>query len=99
MPGQRTYMVYILATRKDGPLCVGVTNDQARRMSEHKAGKIAGFTARYNVNRLVYHETYDEPNSAITREKQLKRWRRAWKDALIEERNPDWRDLTGEIMG
>jgi putative endonuclease len=74
MPGQRTYTVYILATRKDGPIYVGVTNDLARRMSEHKSGKIAGFTARYNVNRFVYHETYDDPNSAIAREKQLKRW-------------------------
>jgi putative endonuclease len=99
MPGQRAYVVYILATRKDGPLYVGVTNDLARRLSEHKSGKIAGFTARYNVNRLVYHETYDEPNSAIAREKQLKRWRRAWKDALIEERNPDWHDLTSDIIG
>jgi putative endonuclease len=99
MPGQRTYTVYILATRKDGPIYVGVTNDLTRRVSEHKSGKTAGFTARYNVNRLVYHETYDDPNSAIAREKQLKRWRRAWKDALIEEHNPDWRDLTGDIMG
>ncbi len=94
----RTYSVYIRATRKDGPLYIGVTNDLTRRVHEHKSHVIRGFTARYNVDQLVYCETYDDPDAAIAREKQLKRWRRDWKVALIEEANPDWRDLSADWM-
>lgn len=95
----RTYSVYILAIRKDGPIYVGVTNDLMRRVHEHKSRLIGGFTARYNIDRLVYVETYSEPTAAIAREKQLKRWRRAWKDKLIEDDNPDWRDLSVDWLG
>jgi putative endonuclease len=70
-----------------------VTNDLARRIYEHKTKAVAGFTSKYGVNRLVWFETYDDPTAAIAREKQLKKWRRDWKVALIEVDNPDWRDL------
>jgi putative endonuclease len=92
------FYVYILATRKDGPLYVGMTNDLHRRIFEHKGHAIRGFTWRYNVDRLVYWETFETPDAAIKREKQVKRWRRAWKVALIERENPDWRDLALEFV-
>jgi putative endonuclease len=93
----RTFCVYILATRKNGPIYVGITNNLARRMIEHKSHEIKGFTWRYNVDRLVYWEVFDRPDDAIRREKQLKRWRRAWKVALIEKDNPDWLDLADRV--
>lgn len=92
-----TLFVYLLATRKEGPIYTGVTNDIVRRVAEHKMKINRGFTARYNVDRLVYFETFDDAGVAIHREKQLKRWRRAWKIALIERDNPDWVDLSGSL--
>jgi putative endonuclease len=89
----RTYAVYILATRKDGPLYVGVANDLERRVGEHKGHLIRGHTLKYNIDRLVYVEAFDNPSQAIEREKVIKKWRRAWKVALIERDNPDWNDL------
>jgi putative endonuclease len=77
-------------------LYVGVTNDLARRITEHKAKLVPGFTRRYDVNRLVYFELFDTVLEARSREHSLKRWRRAWKIALIEKLNADWRDLTEE---
>ncbi|MCU4179427.1 GIY-YIG nuclease family protein [Bosea sp. BH3] len=91
----RIYAVYILATRKDGPLYIGITNDIERRIAEHKSHAIKGHAAKYNIDQLVYVETFDEPNQAIEREKVLKKWRRAWKVALIEKENPAWSDLAG----
>jgi putative endonuclease len=70
-----------------------VTNDLARRVHQHKAKEVPGFTSRYGVDRLVWFEAYDDPTAAITREKALKKWRRDWKIRLIEEQNPEWRDL------
>lgn len=93
----RDFAVYIMATRKRGPIYVGVTNDLVRRIYEHKSGEHRGFTWRYNIHVLVYYETYDTASEAIAREKQLKRWRRAWKDALIEKGNSEWRDLADEL--
>ncbi len=93
------FHVYIMATRKDGPIYVGITNDLTRRVYEHKSHIWRGFTAKYNVDRLVWCEVYSNPQEAIAREKQLKKWRRAWKVALIEENNPDWRDLAGDLLG
>jgi putative endonuclease len=87
------YYVYLLASRKDGALYIGVTNDLIRRTFEHRAKMIKGFTSKYNITRLVWFEIYDDPVSAISREKELKKWRRAWKVALIEQENPDWNDL------
>ncbi|MBR0954572.1 GIY-YIG nuclease family protein [Bradyrhizobium canariense] len=91
------YFVYILASQRNGTLYVGVTNDLARRMTEHKAKLISGFTRQYGVTLLVYFETFESVLEARAREHSLKRWRRAWKLKLIEELNPDWRDLTDEL--
>jgi putative endonuclease len=87
------YWVYILASGKHGTLYIGVTNDLVRRIYQHKNKIIKGFTSRYNVNRLVWYEGYDDPASAIEREKELKKWRREWKINLIERDNPNWDDL------
>ena len=89
----KQYFTYIL-TSKSGTLYIGMTNNLHRRVYQHKHKQIPGFTARYNVNRLVYFETFNEPQQAIAREKQLKGWVRRKKIALIEEHNPTWRDLS-----
>ena len=89
--------VYLMASRKDGTLYAGVTRDLVERVYQHKTKVMKGFTSRYAVDRLVWFETYDDPVSAITREKEIKKWRRDWKIRLIEESNPDWRDLYPDI--
>jgi putative endonuclease len=91
------YYVYLLASGKHRTLYLGVTNDLVRRIYEHKTKTVRGFTARYDVNRLVWFECYDDPATAIAREKELKKWRRDWKIALIEDANPDWDDLYNSI--
>lgn len=95
----RTGYVYILASRRNGTLYIGVTSDLIRRIREHKEGTIPGFTTRYHVHTLVYVEQHDRIADAIAREKQLKKWRRAWKLDLIERDNPHWRDLYDEWVG
>ena len=92
------YYVYILASRRHGTLYIGVTNDLARRLEQHRSGAVSGFTKEYKVYRLVYVETFDDPVSAITREKQMKKWNRDWKIRRIEKNNPDWSDLTGMLQ-
>ena len=87
------YYVYLLASGKHGTLYLGVTQDLIRRVYEHKNKLTGGFTAKYGVDRLVWFACYDDPVSAITREKAMKKWRRDWKIRLIEEDNPDWGDL------
>ena len=87
------YYVYILASRKNGTLYVGMTNDLERRVYEHKGHLVKGFTEAYDVTRLVYYEETNDVNDAIQREKILKRWNREWKIALIEKHNPDWNDI------
>jgi putative endonuclease len=87
------YYVYLLASGKHGTLYLGVTNDLVRRIYEHRTKAVTGFTSRYGVNRLVWFEPHGDPVSAITREKQIKKWHRDWKIALIEQDNPDWADL------
>ncbi len=89
--------VYILASDRNGTLYIGVTNDVVRRVWEHKSDAVDGFTKRYRVHDLVYVEFHDTIADAILREKQLKKWRRTWKLALIENDNPDWRDLFDEF--
>ncbi|NLF00772.1 MAG: GIY-YIG nuclease family protein [Anaerolineales bacterium] len=89
--------VYILASRRNGTLYVGVTSDLRKRVWQHKNGELGGFTQKYGVHMLVYYETYVDMTEAIRREKQLKKWRRAWKVELIEKGNPQWRDLWAEI--
>ncbi len=88
-----TYFVYMLASRRNGTLYIGVTNDLWRRVHEHKTKRHIGFTSRYGVDQLVWIEAYEQIDDAIGREKMLKKWRRAWKIALIEADNPTWRDL------
>ena len=85
--------VYLLASRRHGTLCLGVPNDLARRVDEHQRKLIPGFSKRYHVNPLVWYEVHERIDEAIAREKSLKKWRRDWKIALIEEMNADWSDL------
>ena len=88
----RDYFVYIMSSQS-GVLYVGVTNDLGRRVSEHKAGEVPGFTSKYRVKQLVYYERFTDPKQAIAREKVIKSWRRSKKTALIESLNPHWVDL------
>jgi putative endonuclease len=91
------YFVYILASRKNGTLYIGVTNNLARRIYEHKNDLTEGFTKKYGVHELVYFEMTTDIISAIAREKALKKWNRAWKIRLIEKDNPQWKDLYADI--
>ena len=88
------YYVYILTNKTNHVLYVGVTNDLSRRLKEHKNAEVIGFTKRYCVDKLVYFEEYTEINEAIAREKQLKRWSRQKKNALVESENPSYNDLS-----
>ena len=90
--------VYILASQRNGTLYVGVTSNLIKRVWEHKHGVVKGFTKKYSVHMLVYYELYGDMERAITREKRLKRWNRAWKLRLIEQENPDWKDLYESIL-
>jgi putative endonuclease len=92
------FFVYILASRRNGTLYVGVTNDLSRRMMQHRAKAVPGFTRRYGVDKLMYFEEYESILEARAREHSVKRWRRAWKIALIEKLNPQWRDLADELV-
>ena len=94
----KLYYVYILANCRRGVLYVGVTNDLVRRMTEHKAKLVPGFTRTYGVIMLVYYEQYSSILEARAREQRLKRWRRAWKFDLIEGSNPEWRDLAEDLV-
>ena len=89
--------VYIMASKRNGTLYIGVTNDLLRRTTEHKASARPGFTCRYGVKMLVYFEVFENFDQAIYREKQIKHWNRAWKIALIERKNPRWEDLAPKI--
>lgn len=92
-----TYFVYLLASRRHGTLYLGVTSNLLKRVWERKNKVAPGFTTTYGVDQLVWYEAHSNVTAAITREKQLKKWRRDWKIALIEEQNPDWRDLCETI--
>lgn len=89
----KEFYVYIMASKRNGTLYIGVTNDLSRRAYEHREGLAAGFTKRYGVKLLVYYETFPSVVAAIQRETSLKRWPRRWKLELIETVNPQWRDL------
>jgi putative endonuclease len=95
----KTPCVYILASKRDGVLYVGVTSDLFGRVGEHKQDLIAGFTRRYGVHRLVYYEMHETMEDAIRREKRIKEWKRAWKVRLIESMNPEWQELFDEAKG
>ncbi|RAU21954.1 endonuclease [Paramagnetospirillum kuznetsovii] len=90
--------VYILASKPNGTLYIGVTSDLARRIWEHKADAVPGFTSRYGVHSLVYVEFHDLMADAILREKRIKKWNRAWKLQMISRGNPTWRDLFDDIV-
>ena len=94
MEERSMYYVYILSNWDDSVLYIGVTNDLTRRLYEHRSHLVDGFTARYNVHKLVYFEYTNDVQSAIEREKQLKGWRRDKKNALISKSNPTWDDLS-----
>jgi putative endonuclease len=93
----RVYWVYILASDIGGTLYIGVTNDLVRRVYEHRSDAAEGFSRRYSIHRLVYFEQFEQIEFAIRREKRLKKWKRAWKIALIEKLNPNWSDLFSGI--
>lgn len=88
-----TYAVYILASKRNGTLCTGVTNNLLRRIWEHKNNIVEGFTKKYNVHLLVHYELFTDIRLALAREKGIKQWTRAWKTQLIEKDNPLWKDL------
>ena len=90
----RNYYVYILASDRNGTLYIGVTNSLERRVFEHKQKEVEGFTKKYNISKLVYYESTESIESAISREKALKKWNRAWKLSLIDSINPSWNDLS-----
>lgn len=93
-----TYYVYILASKRNGTLYIGVTNNLERRIYEHKNGLVRGFTKKYDIHMLAHYEQYNDSISAIQREKNLKHWIREWEVALIEKSNPEWLDLSLEFM-
>jgi putative endonuclease len=92
----RSYYVYLLTNWNNKVMYVGVTNDLERRIYEHKQKLVAGFTEKYNVKKLVYFEVTEDVNAAITREKEIKKWRREKKNNLVNRVNPDWEDLSLE---
>ena len=93
----KQFYVYILYSKRNGTLYIGVTSDLVKRIYEHKNDLVDGFTKKYGIHRLVWYETHDSAESAITREKQMKKWERAWKLKLIEQNNPKWNDLYENI--
>ncbi len=97
MSYSRYYYVYILASKRNGTLYIGVTNDLQKRVNEHKNKSVPGFTQKYDITKLVYHETTDDIIGALEREKQLKKWNRKWKIELIEKENPLWEDLYDKL--
>jgi putative endonuclease len=97
-PMEKRFHVYLMTNRRNGTLYCGVTSDLARRAYEHKSGTVDGFTSRYDLKHLVWFEEAGDALAAIQREKTIKAYPRAWKINLIEERNPQWRDLYDDLM-
>ncbi len=95
----KAYCVYLMASRRNGTLYLGATSDLIKRVHQHKTAAADGFTKQYQVDRLVWFEQHESALSMVTRERQLKEWKRAWKVDLVETLNPMWRDLYGEILG
>lgn len=95
----KNFYVYILSSKRNGTLYIGVTSDLIKRIYEHKNNLVEGFTKKYNVHQLVWYEIHGSPESAISREKQIKKWKREWKLKLIEKENPHWNDLYKSICG
>ncbi|HBR68619.1 MAG TPA: hypothetical protein DEA55_04500 [Rhodospirillaceae bacterium] len=95
---EKKFYVYILAKARNSTFYVGVTSDLGKRMWEHKTGAVEGFTKKYDIKTLVYYEVHDTAENAFIREKRLKKWNRIWKMRIIEEMNPDWRDLYEDLQ-
>jgi len=95
---QKQYYTYILASKKNGTIYVGVTNNLIKRVYEHKENLAPGFTSKYKVHNLVHFEAFEDIDDAIFREKKLKDWKRQWKIELIEKTNPDWNDLYKNLL-
>ncbi|MEA2030534.1 MAG: GIY-YIG nuclease family protein [candidate division Zixibacteria bacterium] len=89
----KQYYTYIMTSKRNGTLYIGVTSNLVRRVYEHKNETVKGFTKKYNIKRLIYYEIYQDAREAIMREKRLKSWKRKWKLDLIEQENPEWLDL------
>jgi putative endonuclease len=94
---EKSFAVYIMASKRNGTLYIGVTSDLVGRVYHHKAGTYDGFTKKYKVHMLVWYEIHGTADTALSREKQLKEWNRIWKLRLIEEMNPDWSDLSADF--
>jgi len=94
----KQYYVYMMASKRNGMLYIGVTSELIKRVYEHKNDLAEGFTSKYLIHNLVYFEIAENVTSAISREKQLKKWNRAWKIALLEKKNPEWRDLYPDLV-
>jgi putative endonuclease len=94
----KNYYIYILASKRNGTLYIGITNDLVRRVYEHKHNMVDGFTKKYGVHLLVYYEHTESIEAALKREKQMKKWRRQWKINLIEKENPEWENLYDSIV-
>ena len=90
--------IYILSNKRNGVLYIGVTSDLFKRTYQHKSHVVNGFSKKYNLNKLIYFEMHESMNDAIAREKQLKKWNRAWKIKLIETINPEWLDLSKDLF-
>ena len=96
---EKKFYVYIMAKGRNSTFYVGVTSDLLKRVWEHKNGVAEGFTKEYDIKTLVYYQVFDDAENAIKREKRLKKWNRTWKMRVIEEMNPDWKDLYEQICG
>jgi putative endonuclease len=96
-PLSRQACVYMLASRPNGTLYIGVTSNLPQRLWQHRTGLVEGFTKRYGVTRLVWYELHQSMDAAIVRERQMKKWNRAWKARLIARSNPQWNDLSGQV--
>ena len=94
----RQYYVYILASKRNGTLYIGVTNNLLKRVYEHRNDFIDGFAKKYHIHNLVYYEVYSDITDAINREKRMKKWKRQWKIELIEKTNPQWREVYSDII-
>ena len=94
----KQYYIYILASKKNGTLYIGVTNNLIKRVYEHKNNLVKGFSQKYSVHNLIYNEIFNDVYEAITKEKRMKKWKRQWKIELIRKFNPEWRDLYDEIL-
>ena len=94
----KSYHVYILSSKFNGTLYIGVTNNLIKRVYEHKNNLVEGFTKKFKIHNLVYFEEFNDIKEAILKEKQLKRWKRTWKINLIEKDNPKWKDLYQDLL-